>query len=270
MRSRAGRRVRHALPVRGCHARVAALQASRRGCNLCYRILHVAQCRWITGVSWKMLESVVSDYEYRQRVRRYKPSSPVLLIAAAAVRYWQQQDWMNSPYRKYTPWALADAAWVSLACGTEHNRPDATDQGLLQILNAFSRFDDPFLRDNDVHAFLLRMAGQQMTWQVPEYETIARTAAIFDQTPPLRPMECLQPGWDINLCSAARSGSMSEPPSWPGPARSAARGASTRQSSTPRTASSSRGTSAGITVTPAAACPQHRRNKPLTHEAPAL
>jgi hypothetical protein len=145
-----------------------------------------------------MLESVVRDYDYRQRVRRYKPSSLVPLIAAAAARYWQQQDWLNSPYRKYTPWALADAARVSLACGNE-SRPDATGQDLLQILNAFSQLDDPLRRDNDAHAFLLRMAGQQMTWQVPEYETIARTAAIFEQTPPLQPMECLRPGWDTEL-----------------------------------------------------------------------
>jgi hypothetical protein len=52
------------------------------------------------GVSARMLESGVSDYEYRQRVRRYKPSSLVPLIAAAAARYWQQQDWLNTPYRK--------------------------------------------------------------------------------------------------------------------------------------------------------------------------
>jgi hypothetical protein len=141
---------------------------------------------------------VVSDYEYRQRVRRYKPSSLVPLVAAAAARYWQRQDWLNSPYCKYTPWALADAARVSLALGNEH-RPDATGQDLLQVLNAYSRFDDPFLRDKDAHGFLLRMAGQQMTWQVPEYETVARTAAIFEQAPALQPMECLRPGWDTEL-----------------------------------------------------------------------
>ena len=50
-----------------------------------------------------------------------------------------------------------------------------------------------------MRAFLLRMAGEQMTWQVPEYETLARTAAIFAQTPPLQPMECLLPGWDTEL-----------------------------------------------------------------------
>jgi hypothetical protein len=142
------------------------------------------------------MELPVSDYEYRQRVRRYRPSSLVPLIAAAGARYWQ--DWLDSPYRKYTPWALADAARVSLACGNEHRR-DATEQDLLQILNAYSQLDDRFLHDSDAHAFLLRMAGQQMTWQVPEYETLARTAALFEQTTPQQPMECLRPGWDTEL-----------------------------------------------------------------------
>ena len=112
-------------------------------------------------VPGSMLDSGVSDYEYRQRVRRYKPSSLLPLIAAAAVRYRAQKDWLNSPYRKYTPWALADAARVSLAYGTEFNRADATDRDLLQILNAYSRFDDPFLRNEDLRAFMLRMAGEQ-------------------------------------------------------------------------------------------------------------
>jgi hypothetical protein len=173
-----------------------------------------------------VLEPLISDYEYRQRVRRYKPSSLVPLIAAAAARYWQQQDWLSSPYRKYTPWALADAARVSLASGTEYNRADADDRDLLQVLNAFSRYDDPFLQDNNVHAFVLRMAGQQMTWQVPEYQTIASST---------RWSACGQAG--TPSCSAARSGITWEPPSWPGPARSAAQVVSTPQCSTPRTGS---------------------------------
>ena len=64
-------------------------------------------------MSSRMLESVVSDNEYRQRVRRYKPTSFLPLIAATAARYREQQEWLNSPYRKYMPWALADAARVS-------------------------------------------------------------------------------------------------------------------------------------------------------------
>lgn len=43
------------------------------------------------------------------------------------------------------------------------------------------------------------MSGQQLTWQVPEYETTARTAAIFMHSPAPGPVECLQPGWETEL-----------------------------------------------------------------------
>ena len=68
-----------------------------------------------------------TDYDYWQRVRRYRPSSLLPLIAAAAARYYEQEDWLNSPFRKYTPWALADAARICLAYGTEFNRSEASD-----------------------------------------------------------------------------------------------------------------------------------------------
>ena len=146
-----------------------------------------------------VLETGISDHEYRQRVRQYRPSSLLPLIAATAARYWEQKEWLNSPFRKYTPWALADAARVSLGYGTEFNRAEASEQDLLQILNAYSRFDDPFVRNHDLRAFMLRMAGEQMTWQAHEHETLARTAAIFAQTPLLQPMKCLLPGWDAEV-----------------------------------------------------------------------
>ena len=57
-----------------------------------------------------ILDFGVSDYEYRQWVRRYEPSSLLRLIAAAAVRFREQQNQLNSPYRKYTPWVLAGAS----------------------------------------------------------------------------------------------------------------------------------------------------------------
>ncbi|MEU6573529.1 hypothetical protein [Streptomyces sp. NPDC046805] len=39
---------------------------------------------------------------------------------------------------KYTPWALADAARVCLAYGTEYQRSDATERDLLEVLTAYS------------------------------------------------------------------------------------------------------------------------------------
>jgi hypothetical protein len=144
-------------------------------------------------------ETGVSDHEYRQRIRKYAPSSLLPLIAATAARYRTPQEWLNSPYRIFTPWALADAARVSLSHGTDFLRAEAADKDLLRILDAYARFDDPFRRDKNLWAFLLRKSGEQLTWQTPDYQSLARTAAIFTQTAHTVPMECLKSGWDIGL-----------------------------------------------------------------------
>ncbi len=152
----------------------------------------------------------VADEEYRQRVRRHRPSSLLPLIAAAAVRWGQpgqQHPWLDSPYRKYTPWALADAARVTLAFGTEHHRRDASETDLLKILCAYSSLKDLTLHDETgdrlehVRDFLTRTAGEQFVWQAPEYTTLARTAAIFRDTPfpEHRTPRTLAPGWDTDL-----------------------------------------------------------------------
>jgi hypothetical protein len=69
-----------------------------------------------------LCDRLVTEDEYRQRIRRHHPSSLLPLIAAAAARYGapeQPQPWLKSPSMKYTPWALSDAARVCLAYGTE-------------------------------------------------------------------------------------------------------------------------------------------------------
>ncbi|MGW3131394.1 hypothetical protein [Streptomyces sp. NPDC001123] len=67
-----------------------------------------------------LYDRLVTEDEYRQRVRRQRPSSllPLTLIAAAAAHDGapeQPQPWLKSPSMKYTPRALADAARVCLA-----------------------------------------------------------------------------------------------------------------------------------------------------------
>lgn len=115
-------------------------------------------------------DRLVSEEEYRQRVRRHRPSSLLPLIAAAAARCNRPdrpQPWLDSPYKKYTPWALADAARVCLAYGTEHQRSNASEDDLFQILAAYSSLkdstlfsaDDPAVRLRD---FMMRMSGEQM------------------------------------------------------------------------------------------------------------
>lgn len=144
-------------------------------------------------------EETISDRAYRERVRRYRPSSLLPLVARAAARYQGQEEWLESPYRKYTPWALADAARVCLAYGREHNGANATEADLLRVLNAYSQFEDPVVQDHDARACLLRMASQQMTWQGLEPQALARTAAIFAQTPVLKPAKYLRSGWETEV-----------------------------------------------------------------------
>ncbi|MBZ3904374.1 hypothetical protein [Streptomyces griseiscabiei] len=156
-----------------------------------------------------MYDRLVTEDEYRQRVRRHRPSSLLPLIAAAAARYGspqRPQSWLESPSLKYTPWALADAARVCLAYGTEHLRSEATERDLLAILAAYSSLKEPTLHGADEDAvrlrdFLMRLGGEQMAWQAPEFVSLARTAALYLHTPfPARRQPgCLVPGWDTEV-----------------------------------------------------------------------
>ncbi|MFI0772839.1 hypothetical protein ACH4TQ_49640 [Streptomyces sp. NPDC021218] len=118
-----------------------------------------------------------------------------------------ESSWLESPYRKYTPWALADATRVSLTCGNEY-RKDASDADLLQILDMYVRLEDHFLRDTDEDAlgrWLLRASGEQMTYQEPVFQELARAAAMLSQTAGTRQARCLRPGWEEELLGTSLS-----------------------------------------------------------------
>jgi hypothetical protein len=141
------------------------------------------------------------------RVRRHRPSALLPLIARASATYSLESSWLESPYRKYTPWALADAARVSLAYGNEY-RKDASDADLLQILDMYVRLEDHFLRDTDEDAlgrWLLRASGEQMTYQEPVFQDLARAAAMLTQTSGTRQARCLRPGWEEELLGTSLS-----------------------------------------------------------------
>jgi hypothetical protein len=156
-----------------------------------------------------LYDRLVTEGEYHQRVRRHRPSSLLPLIAAAAARYGspeRPQSWLESPSMKYTPWALADAARVCLAYGTEHLRSEATERDLLAILAAYSSLKEPTLHGTDEDAvrlrdFMMRLSGEQMAWQAPEFVSLARTAALYLHTPfpARREPRCLVPGWDTEV-----------------------------------------------------------------------
>jgi hypothetical protein len=133
-----------------------------------------------------LYDRLVTDHEYVQRVRQQRPSALLPVIAGASAR-WHDATWWNSPFRKYTPWALADIARVSLAYGNEYRGDGScTENDLLSMLAAYAALTDPMIRDkgsfDSVSSWLLRVSGEQFTFQESGFSDLARTAALFPDT----------------------------------------------------------------------------------------
>ncbi|MFJ4767494.1 hypothetical protein ACIP88_00025 [Streptomyces uncialis] len=156
-----------------------------------------------------LYDRLVTDHEYVQRVRQQRPSA-LLPVLAAASAHWHNDTWWNSPYRKYTPWALADIARVSLACGNEYRGDGGcTENDLLNMLAAYAALTDPMIRDHDspesFSSWFLRISGEQFTFQESGYKDLARTAALFEQTTSARTPTCLVDGWAEDLLDCSLS-----------------------------------------------------------------
>ncbi|MFF4250624.1 hypothetical protein ACFY1L_05360 [Streptomyces sp. NPDC001663] len=156
-----------------------------------------------------LYDRLVTDHEYVQRVRQQRPSALLPVIAAASAR-WHSDTWWNSPYRKYTPWALADVARTSLAYGNEYRGDGScTENDLMAMLAAYAALTDPMIRDGgsaeSVASWLLRTSGEQFTYQESGFNDLARTAALFGQTRTARTATCLVDGWDQELLGCSLS-----------------------------------------------------------------
>ena len=143
----------------------------------------------------------IKDDEYVRKVRRYRPSTLVPIIARVGARYWENQSWLNSPYKKFTPWALADIARVSLVMGTEHRDTEATEADLLACADAYGRIADPELgtQPDTIDGFLMRIGYEQLVYQQSTQNELGRSAALFVQTTGARPPQVLNPEWDLEL-----------------------------------------------------------------------
>lgn len=97
-----------------------------------------------------LYDGLVTDHEYVQRVRQQRPRALPPVIAAASAR-WHSDTWWNSPYLKYTPWALADVARTSLAYGNEHRGDgNCTENDLMAMLAAYAALTDLVVCDGGV------------------------------------------------------------------------------------------------------------------------
>jgi len=152
---------------------------------------------------------VVRDYEFRQRVRAHTPSSLLPLVAAAGARWdGRLSEMLNWPglkrgeVQKYMPWALAEVARTSLVFGTELNRKPATEDDLLDMLCAYSSLADPQLHRGEPDAaanFFLRISSEQLVYQQSVMNELARTLAMFEQTPVKKSLNVMTPGWAQKL-----------------------------------------------------------------------
>lgn len=150
----------------------------------------------------RSFRSPVADREYVRRVRRHPPSSLLPLIARTSARHPTKEQWVTDRTGLYRPWGLADAAWVSLAHGNEHRQRAASEDDLREILDQYVALDDPLRQlpvGERLEGFLLRVAGQQFTWQEDDFSELARSLALLVQTEPTRPLEVLTTGWEQDL-----------------------------------------------------------------------
>jgi hypothetical protein len=148
----------------------------------------------------------ITDEEYIARVLRYRPSSLVPWIAEVGAQYADIGSWLDGDYMRFTPWALADIARISLVLGSEFLR-DAARDDLLWCADGYRNLLDAELGDGDpgaLEGFLLRM-GHQQTFQNAIKNEIGRSTALFEQTTSSRELKVIKPGWDRELLGCSLS-----------------------------------------------------------------
>jgi hypothetical protein len=142
-----------------------------------------------------------TDDDYIRRVLRYRPSSLIPWVANVGAQYSEIGSWENGDYMRFTPWALADIARISLVGGSEFLH-DASRNDLLQCAEDYRNLLDPELGINEPGAaegFLLRMGYEQLPFRQSLKGEIARNIALFEQTPPSKPLTVIRAGWEEEL-----------------------------------------------------------------------
>lgn len=128
-------------------------------------------------------QRTVSWDEFRQEVRAYKPSDLLPLIGAESAALFDGRP-LSVRRARLLPWVLASIARESLAWGNEHRFRPITHETLARLCRLHENLHEPFLRD-PVHAnpwdMFLRTAYEQLDWQGPVYNSLARFGAVFDR-----------------------------------------------------------------------------------------
>lgn len=119
--------------------------------------------------------------EFKQRVRRYRTSDLLPAIAATAIRFFEKATWDGV----HSPWALAEAAKVSIVAGNEFRSTAVTPMSIFEICRAYNMLDDPLrLKESGVvgtpEAYFTRVETLQFPYQMSAFEEVSRIGALFE------------------------------------------------------------------------------------------
>jgi hypothetical protein len=120
--------------------------------------------------------------EFLQRVRHHRPSELLPVLAANALQFFEQDQWLADGVR--FPWALAAAAKASIIAGNEYRTPGVSDRDVLEICAAYNQLETPLTGHSGdlsegVGAFLVRTEYEQFSYQESLFEEISRAEALF-------------------------------------------------------------------------------------------
>ena len=105
--------------------------------------------------------------EFLQRVRRHRPSELLPALAAHALQFFEQDQWLADRVR--FPWALAAAAKASIIAGNEYRTPGVSDRDVLEICATYNQLETPLTgHSGDLSeaagAFLVRTEYEQFSY----------------------------------------------------------------------------------------------------------
>lgn len=120
--------------------------------------------------------------EFVQRVRRYKPSELIPVIARLSASRplipTRDDEWLRRP-----PWALAAMARESILYGNEFRGNLVNEAVLDQLFNSFAQLSDP-RAETTLNTILTPLVHEQFPHHESLFEEVARSQALFGHAIP--------------------------------------------------------------------------------------
>ena len=123
------------------------------------------------------MDRAISFGEFRQVVRRYRPSHLLPVLAGmAAERPFEKVDVERARY--ISPWGIALIARESILWGNEHRDSPVDAEALRRLFNAVNNIHEPLDQD-DLLSMLIRVVYEQFPYQESIYEEVSRTHELL-------------------------------------------------------------------------------------------